>query len=99
MIVSSSDIHWEGEKINRWNLKNRSLPSSIAKVYEDTKIGRQTQTELQTTIDKKLFIQCIPDCESCNGYVMIADTGHRYICGCIHHTLLESKRWLGEERI
>ena len=89
-MISSSDIHWEGEKINRWNLKNRSLPSSIAKVYEDTKIGRQTQTE--TTIDKTLFIHCIPDCESCNGYVVIADSGRRYICGCIHHTLLESKR-------
>jgi hypothetical protein len=87
MVTTASDIHWEDEKINRWNLKNHSLPSSIAKVYEDTKIGRQTQTE--TTIDKTLFIQCIPDCESCNGYVLIADSSRRYKCGCIHHSLLD----------
>jgi hypothetical protein len=92
MILSSSDIHWEGEKINRWNLKNRSLPSSIAKVYEDTKIGRQTQTEPYPAIEKTLFIQCIPDCDSCNGYVVIAGIGRRYICGCIHHLLLDQKR-------
>ena len=92
MIQSSSDIHWEEEKIYHWNLKNRFLPSSIAKVYEDTKIGRHTQTEPYPTLEKTLFIQCIPDCDSCDGYVMIADSGHRYICGCIHHTLLESKR-------
>jgi hypothetical protein len=89
MIISSSDIHWEEEKINRWNLKNLSLPSSIAKIYEDTRIGRQTQTELQATIDKTLFIQCIPDCESCNGYVLIAGSGRKYKCGCIHHSLLD----------
>jgi hypothetical protein len=88
----SSDIHWEEQKINRWNLKNRSLPSSIAKMYEDTKICRQTQTELQLTIDKTLFIQCIPDCESCNGYVVIDGTARRYMCACIHHTLLESNK-------
>lgn len=46
MIISSSDIHWEGEKINHWNLKNRAILSSIAKVYEDTKIGHYSQTEL-----------------------------------------------------
>ena len=90
-MISSSDIHWEGEKINRWNLKNHSLPSSIAKIYEDTRIGRQTQTEPQPTIDKTLFIQCIPDCESCNGYVMIADSNRRYKCGCIHHSILDQK--------
>jgi hypothetical protein len=86
-MISSSDIHWEEQKINRWNLKNRSLPSSIAKVYEDTKIGHQIHTELQTTIDKMLFIQCIPDCESCNGYVNIGNSRH-YKCGCIHHSLM-----------
>ena len=89
MIQSSSDIYWEDEKITRWNLKNRPLPSSIARVYEDTKIGRHTQTEPQTTIDKTLFIQCIPYCESCNGYVLIADSGRKYKCGCIHHSLLD----------
>jgi hypothetical protein len=87
--MSSSYIHWEEEKIHNWNLKNHSLPSSIAGVYEDTKIGRQTQTELQTTIDIKLFIQCIPDCKSCNGYVLIADSRRKYKCGCIHHSLLD----------
>ncbi len=91
MIVSASNIHWEEEKINHWNLKNRSLPSSIAKVYEDTKVGRQTRTELHPTIDKtSLFIQCIPNCDSCNGYIEVADNGPRYRCGCIHHTLLDS---------
>jgi hypothetical protein len=86
-MISSSDIHWEGEKINHWNLKNRSLPSSIAKVYEDTKIGQHTHTELEPIITKTLFIQCIPDCESCDGYVVIVGTNRRYKCGCIHHTL------------
>jgi hypothetical protein len=86
-MISSSDIHWEGEKINRWNLKNHSLPSSITRVYEDTKIGHRIQTEPYPTIEKTLFIQCIPDCESCDGYVVIVGTNRRYKCGCIHHTL------------
>jgi hypothetical protein len=80
-MISSSDIHWEGEKINHWNLKNHSLPSSVAKVYEDTKIGHRTQTEPYPNLENTLFIQCIPDCESCDG------TNRRYKCGCIHHTL------------
>ena len=87
MILSSSDIHWEGEKINHWNLKNCSLPSSVAKVYEDTKIGHRTQTEPYPTIENTLFIQCIPDCDNCDGYVLIAASGRRYKCGCIHHSL------------
>jgi hypothetical protein len=88
-MISSSDIHWEGEKINHWNLKNRSLPSSVAKVYEDTKIGHYSQNELQPTIDKTLFIQCIPDCENCDGYVVIVGANRRYKCSCIHNTLLD----------
>ena len=76
-MISSSDIHWEGEKINRWNLKNHSIQSSIVKVCEDTKIGRQTQTELQTTIDKTLFIQCIPDCENCKAKLRMQSVRHQ----------------------
>jgi hypothetical protein len=89
MIISSSDIQWEDEKINRWNIKNRTLPTSIAKVYEDTKTGREKQYESrsQPAISETLFIQCIPDCESCNGYIVIADSGRRYKCGCVHHSL------------
>jgi hypothetical protein len=91
MIVSSTDIQWEDEKINRWNLKNRSLPSYIAKVYEDTRTGREKQYEPQPrpqpAIAETLFIQCIPNCESCNGYIVIADSGRRYKCGCVHHSL------------
>ena len=87
MIISSSDIHWEEEKINRWNSKNRSLPSSIAKVYEDTKAGRENQSEVQPVIAETLFIQCVPECKSCNGYIVIANNGRSYKCGCIHHTL------------
>lgn len=86
-MSSSSYIHWEEEKIHNWNLKNRSLSSSVAKIYEDTKIGHQTHTELEPIITKTLFIQCIPDCESCDGYVVIAGSGSHYRCGCIHHEL------------
>jgi hypothetical protein len=91
MIISSSDIQWEDEKINRWNLKNRSLPSSIAKVYEDTETSRikQYESRPQPTIAETLFIQCIPNCESCNGFIVIADSGRRYKCGCLHHSLAE----------
>jgi hypothetical protein len=89
MIISSSDIHWEDEKINRWNIKNRSLPSSIAKVYEDTKTGCEKQYETKPAIAETLFIQCIPDCKSCNGYIVIANSSRTYKCGCLHHTLLE----------
>jgi hypothetical protein len=86
MIISSSDIHWEDEKINRWNIKNRSLPSPIAKVYEDTKTGHEKKYEPQPAIAETLFIQCIPDCKTCNGYIVIADSDRRYKCGCIHHS-------------
>ena len=87
MIISSSDIHWEEEKINRWNIKNRFLPSPNAKVYEDTKTGREKQYESQPVIAETLFIQCVPECKSCNGYIVIANNGRSYKCGCIHHTL------------
>jgi hypothetical protein len=87
MSSSYSYIHWEEEKIHNWNLKNRSLPSSIAKVYEDTKTGREKQYESQPAIAKTLFVQCIPNCETCNGYIVIANSGRTYKCGGIHHTL------------
>jgi hypothetical protein len=90
-MSSFSYIHWEEEKIHNWNLKNHSLPSSVAKVYEDTKIWHQTQTELEPTITKTLFFQCIPNCESCNGYVVIADSARCYKCGCIHHRILDQR--------
>jgi hypothetical protein len=92
MSISSSDIHWEDEKINRWNFKNHSLPSSIAKVYEDTKLGHQTQPESRPTIDKTLFVQCIPNCQSCDGYIVIVNSGRRYKCGCLHHSLSNSDK-------
>jgi hypothetical protein len=92
MTSTYSHIHWEEEKIQNWNQKNHSLPASVSRVYEDTKLGRQTQIEPQPTINGTLLIQCIPDCDHCNGYVVIADSGHRYKCGCIHHTLVDSKR-------
>jgi hypothetical protein len=87
-----SHIHWEEEKIQNWNQKNRSLPASVSRVYEDTRLGSQTQIEHQSTMTRTLFIHCIPDCDHCNGYVLIADSGHRYKCSCIHHTLAGSKR-------
>jgi hypothetical protein len=87
MITSSSDIRWEEQKINRWILKNHSLPSSVAKVYEDTKISHRTHAEPYPTIENTLFIQCIPDCDNCDGYVVIVGTNRRYKCGCIHHSL------------
>jgi hypothetical protein len=90
MVISSSDIHWEDVKIHSWNNKNRSLPSSIAKVYEDTKIGHEKRYELQPAIAETLYIQCLPDCKSCNGYIVIANSGRSYKCSCIHHTLLDS---------
>ena len=90
MNSSYSYIHWEEEKIQNWNQKNHSLPTSIARVYEDTKIGRQAQTELQPSIVETLFMECIPNCDICSGYIVIPDTGHRYKCGCIHHSLVDS---------
>jgi hypothetical protein len=89
IISSSSDVQWEDEKINRWNRKNDSLPSSIAKVYEDTRTGREKQYEHKPAIAETLFIQCMPDCNSCNGYIVIADSRRRYKCGCVHHSLSE----------
>lgn len=85
------NITWELEKVDLWNDNGRFSDPALTTIYERTKIGHEKEQELQLTISKTLFIQCIPDCESCNGYVVITGSGRHYRCGCIHHNFVGLK--------
>ena len=85
------NITWELEKVDLWNDNGRFSDPALTTIYECTKIGHEKEQELQLTISKTLFIQCIPDCESCNGYVVITGSGRHYRCGCIHHNFVGLK--------